>query len=198
MCMVPHALMRDYGLLAIFLIVFVEQFGVPLPSILVLILAGAVAANDPLFGTGAVLLASSASIAGGMVLFTFGRRRGDALLALLCTISLSPNKCIRVGRTAYERFGPSALILARFVPGLSALAPPLAGTVGMPFRTFFAYQTAGALLFALFGLALGLVFNDRVDMLVAAVRLHARPILYISSGALMIWLAYVGFIKRNH
>lgn len=192
-----HSLIRDYGLLAVFLTVLLEQFGLPLPSLLLLLIVGAVAVADPVFGILALLLASIASMVGGVILFLFGRRYGDSLLELMCRLSLSPHKCLNHGRTAYQRFGPGALIMARFVPGLATMAPPLAGSIGMRFWVFLRYQATAAIVFSFCSLAAGYMFSDYVGSLVAAVQQYAQPLFYLLSTMLAVWLAYVLIIKRS-
>lgn len=193
----PHSLIRDYGLAAVFLTVLLEQFGLPLPSLLLPLIVGAAAVADPVFGLSALALATLASIVGGVVLFAIGRSRGEHLLAFLCRISLSPHKCIGHGRKAYQRFGPSALIMARFVPGLATLAPPLAGTIGMTFSVFLIYQSLAAITFSFFSLATGYLFDENVGTLIFTVQRHAVPVLYCMAAALATWLAYVVVIKRS-
>lgn len=194
----PQSLIRDYGLFAVFITVLFEQLGLPIPSLMLLLIAGAAAASDPLFGVFALFLASTASIIGGVLLFGIGQRKGDALLGFLCKVSLSPHKCIGHGHTAFHKFGPSALIMARFVPGLATMAPPLAGTIGMPFGVFLTFQSLAALLFSITGLMAGYFFNENVVALVSQIQQHGEIVVYALSTALLIWLLYVFVVKHRY
>ncbi|GAB4442113.1 MAG: hypothetical protein OHK0026_08530 [Rhodocyclaceae bacterium] len=69
----PLELIHEYGLLAVFVAVFLEQFGLPIPALPLLLIAGAAAVGDPWFGVTAWILAMTASLAGGTVLFLGGR-----------------------------------------------------------------------------------------------------------------------------
>lgn len=193
----PYNLIQDYGLPAVLLTVLLEQFGFPLPSLLLLLIVGAAAVAEPMFGLAALVLATLASLVGGIVLFAIGRSHGERLLAFLCRISLSPRKCIGHGSKAYQRYGPSALIMARFVPGLATLAPPLAGSLGMPFGVFLIYQSLAAVTFSFFSLATGYLFDEHVGALVLILQRHALPVLYLLATAAATWLVYVVIAKRS-
>lgn len=130
------ALILDYGLWAVFLAILLEQFGLPIPTLPLLLIVGAAAATDPAFGVAALLVATLASTLGGSVLYMAGQRYGDYLLGIFCRMSLSPTSCIDRGLSTLKQLGPFALLMARFVPGLAAMAPALAGKAGMRFRVF--------------------------------------------------------------
>ena len=56
-----------------------------------------------------------------------GRAYGGRVMKLLCRISLTPDICVSQTQRSFERWGAKALLVAKFVPGLSMIAPPLAG-----------------------------------------------------------------------
>ncbi|HEX2340684.1 MAG TPA: hypothetical protein VHI98_09420, partial [Vicinamibacterales bacterium] len=85
----------EYGLIGVFGVVLVQQLGAPIPATPVLMLAGAHAAADPLYGVHALGLAMLASALGSLPWFWAGRRYGYRVLKLLCRISLSPESCVR-------------------------------------------------------------------------------------------------------
>ena len=190
------AMLHDHGLPAIFLVILLGQFGLPFPALPLLLAAGAIAVSHPLFGLAVLFLAVTTSVAGSSATFVLGRIHGNRLLALLCRISLSPSKCVGYGRIFFDRFGPSALIFARFIPGLAVLVPPIAGSVGMPAAVFVTFQAMGAFLFALFGLGLGYAFEGAVLDLIAQLEIYGNAVavaLAICAGA---WLVFV-FISRR-
>lgn len=191
------ALILEYGLWAVFLFVFMEQFGLPLPAVPLLLIVGAAAATDPGFGLAALLVATLASVAGGAVMFVGGRRHGGAMLGFFCRISLSPKSCIDNGLAALDRFGPLALLMARFVPGLSAMAPALAGKAGMHVRVFLVSQTVAAALFAAAGIGAGHAFHDAIDPLVRTIGVYAKQVGIFTVAAIAAWLIYVVIMKRR-
>jgi membrane protein DedA with SNARE-associated domain len=94
----------------------------------------------------ALLLSVLASVLADSIWYTLGRTRGNQVLRLLCKISLEPDTCVRRTEDVFLRYGVRALVFAKFVPGLSTVAPPLAGMVGVSVPRFAAYSAAAALL----------------------------------------------------
>ena len=168
-------LFAQYGLIAVFVVVLAEQLGLPIPALPVLVMAGAFASDNPLYGIAALALALLAAIIGDCVWFLAGRRYGHRVLRLLCRISLSPDACARQTENAYERRGAATLVIAKFVPGLSTLAPPLAGALRISTASFLLLDAAGAVLWAGAGLLMGRIFHRDID-------------------AALAWLAQSGFI----
>ena len=159
------AFFEEYGLAAVFGVVLLEQIGVPIPALPVLVLAGAAAMGDPLFGVYALLLAIIASSLGDFAWYAAGRRYGHRVLKALCRVSLSPDSCVRQTESTFERRGASTLLIAKFLPGLSTVAPPVAGALGLKPGTFLALNGAGAALWAGAGLVAGLLFHGQIDWL---------------------------------
>lgn len=142
-----------------------EQLGAPIPALPVLLLAGARAVGDPFHLLYALVLAIVASTIGDLVWFWAGRRYGHRVLRLLCRLSLSPDSCVRQTESTYERRGAATLVIAKFVPGLATVAPPVAGALGLRLSTFLVYTGAGAVLYFGAALVLGLVFHNQIDWL---------------------------------
>jgi len=159
------SLFSQHGLLAVFISVFVEQMGAPVPALPFLLLAGGAAASDSIFALKALAVATLASMLADSLWFYAGRRFGRRVLALLCRISISPDSCVRQSELSFARRGVATLVVAKFVPGLSMLAPPLAGVIGMSTASFAIFNLAGTLLWAGSGIAGGLIFHDQVGRL---------------------------------
>lgn len=155
----------EYGLAAVFGVVLLEQLGAPLPAFPVLMFAGAMAIENPLYGVYALAAAIVASTVGDLAWFWAGRRYGHCVLKTLCRVSLSPDSCVRQTETTFERRGVATLVIAKFLPGLSTVAPPVAGALGLKTSTFLLFNGAGAALWAGAGLILGLLFSDQIDWL---------------------------------
>ncbi len=164
-----HQIFGEYGLAAVFAAVFLEQMGAPIPALPVLLLAGALAADDPLFGALALFVAILASTLGDLAWFWAGRRFGHRVLRLMCKVSLSPDSCVRQTEATFERRGVGTLVIAKFVPGLSTIAPPLAGALGMRVPSFLIFNGAGSALWAGAGLLGGLLFHDQIDRVFAGI-----------------------------
>jgi membrane protein DedA with SNARE-associated domain/rhodanese-related sulfurtransferase len=193
----------EYGLIAVFCVVLVQQLGAPLPVLPVMLVAGAQSARDPVFGVYALALAIVASTAGSMPWFWAGRRFGHRVLKLTCRVSLSPDSCARQTETAFERHGATAVLISKFVPGLAHFAPPLAGAFGFKTPSFLFYNAVGAALWAGAGLVLGLLFYPQIDWLLVqfyAFGGHALGLLAVLIAAYFAyrWLARRRFLKTLH
>jgi len=154
-----------HGELLAFLYVFADQLGVPLPAIPALIGIGALAAAGKI-NTGLTLaLIVAACLLADLIWYTLGRRMGSRVLRLLCKISLEPDSCVRRTENIFLRYGVRALLVTKFVPGLGAVAPPLAGVVGIGARRFALYSALGGLLWGGTWTAVGYLAGDAVKEL---------------------------------
>jgi membrane protein DedA with SNARE-associated domain len=123
------SLLGQYGLVVVFVNVLIEQLGFPVPALPTLVVAGALAIEGalsmPLLFAVALLACSLADIAW----YIAGRRYGNRVMKLLCRISLTPDV--------------NALLIAKFVPGLATIAPPLAGATRIGWQRFLFFNTLG-------------------------------------------------------
>ena len=153
-----HITQNGYAVL--FLLVLAEALGLPVPAALALLIAGGSSAKGPLH-LGFVLLTSvSALLLGDSLLFMLGRYTGWWLLGILCKLSLNPDSCILRSAESFRRRGRILLVVAKFVPGINSLAPPLAGSMNMRFAQFFPFDVGGALLYAVIWVGTGFLFSD--------------------------------------
>ena len=167
-----------------------EQLGAPLPSLAVVMLAGARGAGDWFYIGYALVLAIVASAIGDLAWFWAGRRYGHRVLRLLCRMTLSPDSCVRQTETVYERRGAAAIVIAKFIPGLATVAPPLAGALRLGVWRFLLLDCIAAALYYGMGLALGVVFHAQIDWLVERVEGFGAYAVAIVIGALALYVAY--------
>jgi len=187
----------QYALVAVFGVVLVQQLGLPIPVLPVMLLAGAQSVLDPFHGVYALALAVSASTIASLPWFWAGRHYGHRVLSLTCKVSLSPDSCVRQSENVFGRYGAAALVISKFVPGLAHVAPPLAGAFGFGMGSFLAYNAIGAVLWAGAGLILGLLFYTEIDWLLvqlAAFGLHALVLIAL---LVAIYLAYRWIVRRR-
>jgi membrane protein DedA with SNARE-associated domain len=153
----------EHGYLLIFAWIFLDQVGVPVPAIPVLMTVGAVAGRGQL-DLGPLLIASTAgAIPADLLWYESGRRRGHSVLRTLCRISLEPDSCVRSTEETFVRYGPPSLLVAKFLPGYQTLAPVLAGMSGVPVWRFLLFDVPGALLWSLAFIGLGYLLHDQLD-----------------------------------
>jgi membrane protein DedA with SNARE-associated domain len=151
-----------HGYLLVFLIVFAEAAGMPVPAAIALIAGGAAAAAHFLNPALVLALAISAMMLGDTLLFVLGRYTGWALLGFLCRLSLNPETCILRSAESFYKRGRLTLIFAKFIPGINTMAPPLAGSMKMKPAQFLRLDFAGTCLYVLAYTSVGYVFRDFV------------------------------------
>jgi membrane protein DedA with SNARE-associated domain/rhodanese-related sulfurtransferase len=149
-----------YGYLLLFVWVLIEQFGIPLPATPVLLAAGALTVDGHLNFAVALLAGIVASLTADTTWFFIGRRFGHHVLRLLCKLSLEPTTCVRKTQDSFGRRRDVTLVIAKFVPGLATLAPPVAGENGMTYGRFLFFDGIGATLWVGVLLAIGRFFGD--------------------------------------
>lgn len=174
-----------------------QQLGAPLPAWPLLMVAGAYTAVDPFYGVSALVAATLASIAGSLPWVWAGRRYGHRVLKLVCRISLSPDSCVRRSETLFERHGAVALLVAKFVPGLVHIAPPLAGAFRLPLARFVLFFGAGSALAAGVALVAGLMFRTEIDWLMARLTALGGHALALTLLVVALYLAYRWWMRRQ-
>ena len=143
--------------------VFAEQIGLPVPSLPILLAAGALAGSGRFSFAGSIFLAVLACLVADSIWYALGRLRGIKVLQLLCKISLEPDSCVRRTEGLFAKQGARSLVLAKFVPGLGTVAPPLAGIFHMRASRFLLFDTVGALLWSGLYVGLGYVFSGEIE-----------------------------------
>jgi len=140
----PEHILLLYGYVLLFAWVLIEQLGVPLPAVPVLLAAGALSAQHEFNFSFALLAGLVASLIADSTWFFIGRRFGHHVLRLLCKLSLEPEICVRRTQNSFGRRRAVTVMIAKFVPGLATLAPPIAGQNGMAYSSFLLFDAIGA------------------------------------------------------
>jgi membrane protein DedA with SNARE-associated domain/rhodanese-related sulfurtransferase len=177
-------LFARHGLLAVAVAVLLHQLGAPLPSTPLLLLLGAESVSRDGFALRAFAAITGAAMLANALWFWAGRRLGRRVLAALCRISISPDSCVRQNEISFARRGVLTLLIAKFVPGLSMLAPPLAGALGMTAGRFLAWNLLGSALWAVAGLGAGRAFATQIDALL-------RELARLGGSAIVLGVAVV-------
>ena len=173
-----------HGYIVLFASVLTEQLGIPLPSTPFIVAAGALAYSGRLSFTLALFVACCAALIADLVWFEIGRRRGARVLQFLCRISLEPDYCVRRTENTFARHGAKTLIVGKFIPGVSALATPMAGVYRLSRSRFLLFDGLGILLWIGTFQLLGYLFSDQLEDVVS----------YASRfGGLLAVLVAVGF-----
>jgi membrane protein DedA with SNARE-associated domain/rhodanese-related sulfurtransferase len=144
----------------LFLWVLVEQLGIPIPSIPLLLTAGTLSATHRLSASSALLVVVAACLISDSTWYALGRRYGSRVLRLLCKMSLEAATCVSKTEGYFTRRGPVTLLFAKFVPGLSTVAAPIAGQTGMSYPRFLLFDLAGTLIWSGSCVFAGRFFGD--------------------------------------
>lgn len=179
----------EHGYLLIALFVFVEQIGLPIPALPVLLAGGALARIGRLDLAVALLVSIVASILADALWYELGRRRGGSVLKLLCKISLEPDSCVRQTENVFARWGSGAVVVAKFMPGLNTVAPPMAGVVRMPRYVFHSLNAIGAFLHFGLLLAVGYLFGNQIEKVVEYASAWGMWLGLLLGVALAAWIA---------
>lgn len=154
----------------VLLAVFAEQLCLPIPSVVFLITAGALASQGQMQTSIIVLLGISSCIAADGIWFWLGRRWGSQATRLLCRFTRDPKSCSEGALSKFRRYGLPVLCVAKFVPGLNLVMPPLVGAEGVSVAVFLALDILGACLWSSFYVGLGYVFSNEVDVAIRLVK----------------------------
>jgi len=181
---------HTYGPTLVFTSVLLEQGGVPIPCTPWLIASGALARLGQ--GTLAlpIALATIAASLGHLGWFFAGRRWGNRVLRLVCRVSLEPDICVQRTENVFTRYGPRALVIAPFIPGLTTLAPPLAGMSKMRLRRYLVLDAIGDLLWVATFVGLGWLAGEPFFRLVGAAMNYAGSAAELFAAALALYFAY--------
>ena len=186
-------LITEYGLALVFANVLLEQLGLPIPAMPTLIVSGALAAEGEFSLLAVFGLAFVACMLGDAAWYLAGRRWGRRVMALLCRVSLSPDSCVRQTEFRFERWGRLTLVLSKFIPGLSTIAPPLAGAMRVGWPSFLLLNGLGVVIWAGVAIGAGMLFHagiheliDRLEAL-GTLALQAIGVLLAGYVALKWW-----------
>ena len=157
------ALLIEHGVLIVFAATLAARIGAPVPASPLLVVAGGLTVTGELSWVAVLAGSIVANIAGDGAWFQAGRWHGHRVMKLLCRISLSPDSCVRQSETLITRWGGSSLIAAKFLPGVSVVAAPMAGALGMTWTRFVSFEVIAATIWTVLFMALGMIFSGQIQ-----------------------------------
>jgi membrane protein DedA with SNARE-associated domain/rhodanese-related sulfurtransferase len=187
----------EFGVLVVAANVLLDQIGLPVPAMPTLILAGAIAANSTLSAIDLFLSGVAACLVANAGWYLAGRRYGSGVMKLLCRISINPDSCVSETQLRFERWGSSALVVAKFIPGLSILASPLAGATGMNWIRFGLYSALGATVWVGTGLGAGMLLRPQIEELLPGLQRVGSAAVVLLVTALVAYIAYKWYRRRQ-
>ena len=162
-------LLEQYAFVFLPALTVAEQIGVPLPAWPALLAVGALAAGGSICIPLVLGATSVAALAIDLTWYELGRRRGARVLARLFRLSVEPDTCAHRAEEIFTRHGAASILVAKFIPGVTTIIPPLAGVFAVARARFVLYDLAGVLLWAGTWLTLGYLFSDAIALITARV-----------------------------
>ncbi len=191
------AFLVRHGAVVLIAAVFIEQAGAPLPAAPWLFAAGALVGAGKMNWMMALGAAAFGSLLADAIWFYLGRRYGNRLLGLMCRISLTPDTCVRRTQNVFTRYGMQGIVAAKFIPGLSTLAPPLAGSSGVTAPRFLLFDGMGSLLYVGCFLLVGVLFSRQLEQILAALASLGGNALGLIAAFVAVYIAYKYFQRRR-
>jgi len=180
---------RQDAVWIVFLNVLLQQAGLPVPAVPTMLLVGSLLVAPGQFA--AVLAAAvAASVVADWVWYGAGRAFGYRVLSGLCWLSINPASCVSQTEARFVRWGPGSLVIAKFIPGFSTVAPPIAGSLRMAVPGFLLAAAAGAALWAGLALGAGWLFRHEVQTIIGALDAYTGNALILVAGITACWLGW--------
>ena len=136
------------GIPVLFALIAVESMGVPLPGETALFAASILASHGKLPIEEVIAAAALAAILGDNVGYLIGRKAGRRLLEAPGPFERHRRAVISYGQPFFDKHGPKAVFLGRFVSGLRITAAWLAGVNRMRWRDFLFWNATGGVVWA--------------------------------------------------
>ena len=190
-------LIEQYGLIILPALAIAEQIGIPLPAAPVLLAVGALAAHGRVSIALALMALSVAALAADLAWYELGRRHGASVLERLYRCSSRPDECRRRAAAVFARHGARSMLVAKFLPGLTTILPPLAGVFTVGRVRFVLYDLAGVQLWALTWLTVGYFFSDGIALIADRVSALGHLLGLVVAVAGLIGYALLWYRRRR-
>jgi membrane protein DedA with SNARE-associated domain len=184
------SLIAHHGYLVIFAAVLAEAIGLPVPAAIALVAGGAAAGAGTLRSPVVLGSALLAMISGDSLLYVLGRYMGWTLLGWLCKVSVNPESCILRSAESFYKRGKITLLIAKFIPGVNTMAPPLAGSMKMRPAQFLRLDFVGAIFYTSAYFLLGFLFRDFLASILHGFQAAGRA---VEVTVLVAVVAYIGY-----
>jgi membrane protein DedA with SNARE-associated domain/rhodanese-related sulfurtransferase len=186
-----------HGAVVLFIALLIEQVGLPFPATPVLLFAGALAGAGKLHWVSLLLSGVMGSLLADVSWFYIGVFKGRRALNLLCRISLNPDSCVRRTQEAFGKYGMAGLIFGKFIPGISTLLPPLAGSSGLSLSRFLLFDGISSLLYCGSFIFIGFLFRNQVEEIIAALEGLGKGAFGVAITFLAAYVIYKYFQRQR-
>ncbi len=173
----------------VFINVFLQQLGLPLPAVPTMLLAGSKSPNAHALMV-LLLAAVVASLVADWIWYQAGRKYGFRVLSLLCKLSINPGSCVTQTEARFAKWGVWALVFGKFIPGFSTVAPPIAGVIGMRASVFFLASSLGAALWAGAALLAGAILHQQISQIMEILTRHGVRLAGLLAIVIALWIGW--------
>ena len=191
------AFLIRHGYVVLFFWLLAEQAALPLPSIPLLLACGALARAGKMDWRVVLLCGLTACMIADNVWFQLGKRRGKRILRFICRIALEPDSCVRQTENAFSKYGIRSLLVAKFVPGLNAVAAPMAGRSGATLGRFVLFDCIGTLLWLTTFSAIGYAFSDQLEDVAAYAMRMGSGLITVIAASLAGWIGWKYYQRQR-
>jgi len=187
----------QHGYTVLFIWVLAETIGLPIPVAPLLITVGALAGVGQMNLFLCIGLGVCAALLSDIFWYALGRLRGSKVLSLLCRISLEPDSCVRRTENMFARYGARALLVTKFVPGLSAVSTPLAGTINMRPSRFLIFDILGIIAWIGSYVLCGYIFSKELDRALDYAAGMGKTLSVLVVGGLVLYVLRKFVLRRR-
>ncbi len=186
-----------HGYLLIFFWLLTEQAALPVPSVPLLLVSGALSHTGQLRLPSVIASALLACLIADNVWFQIGRRYSGKALQFICKVSIEPDSCVRRTENVFFKYGLRSLLVSKFIPGLNVVAAPLAGGSGANFARFVLFEGLGSLIWISAYVAVGYIFSDQLEDVVNYVMRMGTGFFFIAVCGPAAWISWKIFQRRR-
>jgi membrane protein DedA with SNARE-associated domain len=186
-----------HGYLVIFFWLLAEQAALPIPSVPLMLVCGALARSGQLTLVSIVIYALAGCLIADNIWFQIGRRFSGKALQFICKMSLEPDSCVRRTENIFIKYGLRSLLLSKFIPGLNVVAAPLAGGSGANFSRFLLFDTAGTLIWIIAYVSVGYMFSDQLELAAAYAMRMGSGFVVLAMFVFAAWLGWKSIQRRR-
>ncbi|MDZ4140976.1 MAG: DedA family protein [Methylotenera sp.] len=192
------SLFLQYGYIAVFLGVMLDNSGFPMPGEIILLLAGSLVASGDFALAPAVLAAATGALLSDSIWYAIGRSGSRRIIQVYCKMSFGSGACMAKTEAQLLHFGARSLIYARFIPGFRTFAAPMSGMSGVLYRQFFLYDGIGAILWASLGVSVGMTFASQINLFIGHLENSRIVLLYLAGSLLLLFILVKWLIRKRH
>lgn len=192
------SLFLQYGYLAIFVGVMLDNAGFPMPGEIILLVAGSLVASGDFALAPAVIAAATGALLSDSIWYAIGRSGSRHIIQVYCKMSFGSGACMAKTEDQLLHFGARSLIYARFIPGFRTFAAPMSGMSGVLYRQFFLYDGLGAVLWASLGVSVGMVFASQINVMIGHLESSRVVLLYLAGSLFLLFMLMKWLIRMRH